>query len=146
MSDTQVAALDHTVQLTNLWLKKLVDQHRFSDRHEAYNALRAVLHALRDQLTVEQAVHLSAQLPMLVRGIYFENWHIGAEKKRMRSIDDFTQQVANHLPPQFPRDPKATSGAVFDLLWQEIDPGLSEKLIDELPEVLRPLWLSVIER
>nr|WP_261318785.1 DUF2267 domain-containing protein [Rhizobium leguminosarum] len=54
MSDTQVAALDHTIQQTNLWLKKLVEEHHFADRHQAYNALRAVLQALRDQLTMNR--------------------------------------------------------------------------------------------
>ncbi|MDQ0133957.1 uncharacterized protein (DUF2267 family) [Neorhizobium galegae] len=53
MSDTQVTALDHTIQQTNLWLKKLVKEHHFADRHQAYDALRAVLQALRDQLTIE---------------------------------------------------------------------------------------------
>ncbi|WP_246621516.1 DUF2267 domain-containing protein [Rhizobium laguerreae] len=80
MSDTQVAALDHTIQQTNLWLKKLVEEHHFADRHHAYNALRAVLQALCDQLTNEQAAHLSAQLPILIRGIYFEGWHLGNAK------------------------------------------------------------------
>jgi uncharacterized protein (DUF2267 family) len=70
MSDTQVPALDHTVQQTNVWLKKLTEEHHLGDRHHAYNALRAVLHVLRDRLTPEQAVHLGAQLPILVRGIY----------------------------------------------------------------------------
>ena len=146
MSDTQIAALDHTVQLTNLWLKTLVEEHHFSDRQEAYNALRAVLQTLRDQLTIEQAVHLSAQLPMLVRGIYFENWHIGAERKRARSVEDFERQVAERLPPFYRRDAKIVSKAVFDLLWREIDPAFSQRLVDELPAVLRPLWLAVSGR
>ena len=68
MSDTQVAALDHTVQQTNVWLKALGEELHIEDRHVAYNALRAVLHVLRDRLTPEQAVHLGAQLPLLVRG------------------------------------------------------------------------------
>lgn len=41
MSDTQVAALDHTVQQANVWLKKLTEDHHLGDRHHAYNALRA---------------------------------------------------------------------------------------------------------
>ncbi|WP_261325062.1 hypothetical protein [Rhizobium leguminosarum] len=40
MSDTQVAALDHTIQQTNLWLKKLVEEHHFADRHQAYSTPR----------------------------------------------------------------------------------------------------------
>jgi uncharacterized protein (DUF2267 family) len=43
-------------------------------RNQSYSALRAVLHALRDRLTVAETAHLSAQLPMLIRGIYFKGW------------------------------------------------------------------------
>ncbi|MBY3153477.1 MULTISPECIES: DUF2267 domain-containing protein [Rhizobium] len=146
MSDTQVAALDHTIQQTNLWLKKLVEEHHFADRHQAYNALRAVLQALRDQLTNEQAAHLSAQLPILIRGIYFEGWHLGNAKSDGRSIEAFAEHVAKHLPPQFPRDPKTTTHAVFDLLWKELDPGLTAKLIDGLPAPLRSLWPAIAGR
>src|SRR5271166_430754 len=76
MSDTQVAALDHTVQQTNVWLKRLGEELHIDDRHVAYSALRAVLHVLRDRLTAEQAVHLGAQLPLLVRGLYYEGWRL----------------------------------------------------------------------
>src|SRR5208337_721677 len=48
MSDTQVAALDHTVQQTNVWLKRLGEELHIDDRHVAYSALRAVLHVLRE--------------------------------------------------------------------------------------------------
>ena len=48
------------------------------DRRSAYRALRSVLHVLRDRLTPEQAVHLGAQLPLLVRGIFYDGWRIAA--------------------------------------------------------------------
>jgi uncharacterized protein (DUF2267 family) len=67
MSDTQVPALDHTVHQTNVWLKKLTEDHHLGDRHHAYNALRAVLHVLRDRLTPEQAVHLGTRLLLMRR-------------------------------------------------------------------------------
>jgi len=37
------------------------EQLHIEDRHDAYGALRSVLHLLRDRLTPEQAVHLGAQ-------------------------------------------------------------------------------------
>ena len=64
MTSTHVPALDSTVGQTNCWLAVLASDLHTDDRHLAYSALRAVLHALRDQLTPEQSAHLSAQLPI----------------------------------------------------------------------------------
>ena len=64
ISTSGVAALDHTVQETKRRLRAVAEQLHFEDRHHAYLALRAVLHALRDRLPPEVAVHLGAQLPM----------------------------------------------------------------------------------
>ena len=140
MNETQVAVLDHTIQVTNVWLKKLVDDHHLSDRPHAYNALRAVLHVLRDRLTPEQAVHLGAQLPTLVRGIYYEGWRLAGKPTNERQPDEFAKRVAAQLPPQFPRDAVSITRAVFDLLGSELDRGETEKVIRELPVPLRALW------
>jgi uncharacterized protein (DUF2267 family) len=139
MSDN-LPVFDHTIQLTNLWLKKLIEEHHLRDRHQAYSALRAVLHALRDRLTPEQAVHFAAQLPILVRGVYYEGWHLTAKPGAGRHLDEFLARVAAGLPPQFPRDPVGVTKAVFDLLWRELDPGETAKIIASLPAALRPLW------
>ena len=93
MSASGVTALDHTVQETNIWLKALVDELHFENRHQAYNALGAVLHALRDRLTLEIAVHLGGQLPTLVRGIYYEGWHIAGKPTKDRSAQEFADHV-----------------------------------------------------
>ena len=78
MSTTGLPVFDTTVQETNLWLKAVMDGLHTDDRHLAYLALRATLHALRDRLGPENAVHLAAQLPMLVRGLYYEGWRLAA--------------------------------------------------------------------
>jgi uncharacterized protein (DUF2267 family) len=140
MSDTQVAALEHSIQQTNIWLKKLAEDQNLGDRHQAYNALRAVLHVLRDRLTPEQAVHLGAQLPIMVRGIYYEGWRIAGKPSRERTPEDFAAEVEGQLPPQFPLDARSATEAVFDLLWQELDPGEIAKIIGTLPVPLRSLW------
>jgi len=44
------------------------------DKRYAYRALRAVMHAIRDRLTVDETAQLAAQLPELIRGIYYEGW------------------------------------------------------------------------
>ena len=72
MSQTGVTAFDSTLQTTNVWLHEIMDRMCWQDKHRAYHGLRAVLHALRDRLPVDQAAALGAQLPMLVRGFYYE--------------------------------------------------------------------------
>src|SRR5436309_348131 len=63
---------DHTVEETHEWLLDVMDELAFRDEHKAQRILRAVLHALRDRLTVNEAVQLAAQFPALLRGFYFE--------------------------------------------------------------------------
>jgi uncharacterized protein (DUF2267 family) len=99
MADTQVAALDHTIQQTNIWLKTLAEQLHIEDRHDAYRGLRSVLHVLRDRLTPEQAVHLGAQLPLLVRGIFYDGWRIAGKPSDERQPVEFATLVAADLPP-----------------------------------------------
>jgi uncharacterized protein (DUF2267 family) len=65
---------DRTLYKTHTWLKEIMEVLGTEDRHRAYMALRAVLHALRDRLTVEEVAQLGAQLPMLIRGLYYEGW------------------------------------------------------------------------
>lgn len=146
MSEHQVAALDHTIQETNVWLKKLAEDHHLGDRQKAYGALRAALHALRDRMTPEQAVHFGAQLPILIRGIYYEGWRLAAKPSGERHLDEFIAHVSANLPPQFPRDPLGVTKAVFDVLWRELDPGEIAKIIDSLPTPLRALWPDAARR
>src|SRR3990172_2959955 len=70
MSTTGLQVFDQTLQLTNIWLKSLMEKQGWTDRHRAYLALRATLHALRDRMNPDEAAHLGAQLPMLVRGVF----------------------------------------------------------------------------
>ncbi|MBU6462223.1 MAG: DUF2267 domain-containing protein [Bradyrhizobium sp.] len=93
MSNTRVTVLDHTIEETNVWLKGVEEELELDDRHQAYNALRAVLHALRDRIPPEAAVKLGAAV---VRG-------------------------------------------VFEVLWEKLDPGEFEKVMNHLPASLRAM-------
>jgi len=145
MKASSVATLEHTVQETNIWLNALAEQLHF-DRHHAYSALRAVLHALRDRLTPEMAVHLGAQLPMLVRGLYYEGWHLAGTPTKDRSAQDFADHVLKQLPPHFPMEPLTVIKGVFKLVWERLDPGETAKIIDHLPLPLRSLWPQIARR
>ena len=139
MTTTGLDVFDHTLQETNLWLKPL-SERLLAKRHDAYLALRAVLHALRDRIGRDNAVHLGAQLPTLIRGIYYEGWTANALGIKERHKEDFLDHVRSELPQNTRLDAEQAVRAVFELIWDKIDPGEVAKLIDLFPAELRNLW------
>src|SRR5689334_2329249 len=97
MTHSNVDAIDHTVQQTNEWLRDIATELGTENHRHAYLALRGSLHAIRDLLTVDESAHLSAQLPMLVRGIYFEEWDPSHGSAHDRSRESFLGHVADAL-------------------------------------------------
>lgn len=141
MSATGLEVFDRTLQTTNIWLKEIMEQMG-PDRQRAYHALRAVLHTLRDRLTVEEAAHLSAQLPLLIRGIYFEGWHPAHKPSRERARDDFLEQVAERLQGIEPMNPETATRTVLEVLERHVDPAETAHVKHMLPKAMRELWPS----
>ena len=137
---------DHTVHEGNLWLRKVAERLHFDDERHAYSALRASLHALRDRLSPENAVHLAAQMPMVVRGLFFEGWKMSQTPSKEDSVDAFCAHLAGYLPPKFPMDAKTVATGVFEVLWTELDVGEITKVVDRMPAALKSLWPAVARR
>ena len=114
--------------------------HLGPDRQRAYHALRAVLTPLRDRLTVEAAAHLSAQLPLLIRGIYFEGWHPAHKPTKERSKEEFLGQIAARLQGVEPINPETAARAVLEVLERNIDPAEAAQVRHMLPKALQELW------
>jgi uncharacterized protein (DUF2267 family) len=139
MSTTGLEVFDDTIHKTNTWLKE-ISQNLVADRRAAYQALRAVLHALRDRLTVEEAAHLGDQLPLLVRGIYFEAWHPAGKPEKIRSRHEFLARISMHFATTRPMNPEDAARAVFQVLAHHLDRGEIRHVILGLPEEIRALW------
>jgi uncharacterized protein (DUF2267 family) len=103
-------------------------------------ALRAVLHALRDRLPLHEAVHLGAQLPMLVRGFYYEGWKPSATPVKIRTLQEFYELVRQNFTADRDVNPMRLTEAVMALLSANISAGELEKLRAIFPEELRVLW------
>ncbi|HKI35935.1 MAG TPA: DUF2267 domain-containing protein [Gemmataceae bacterium] len=138
MSQTGIAAFDSTLQTTNVWLNEILDRMGWIDRHRAYHALRVVLHALRDRLTVEGATALAAQLPLLVRGIYYDGWHPADKPVKERKKEEFLAHVAQAFRDD-PVDPEEVTRAVFGVLTRHVSGGEVAHLERLLPHEIRSL-------
>ena len=93
MSGSEVKSFETTLQTTHIWLDEIMRDLGWNDRHRAYHALRAVLHTLRNRLPVDEVAHLAAQLPMLVRGFFYEGWRPGAGVVKERRREQFVAHV-----------------------------------------------------
>jgi len=140
MSQTGISAFDSTLQTTHVWLNDLRDRLAWDDRQRAYHALRVVLHALRDRLSVEQAAALGAQLPMLIRGCYYEGWHPANKPLRERRREDFLAHIAAAFREDPGIDPEEVARGVFQVIAKHVTPGEIHHVKIALPSEIRSLW------
>jgi uncharacterized protein (DUF2267 family) len=140
MSATGLDVFDTTVQKTNSWLNDLMRLLGFPDKHMAYLALRTTLHALRDRLTVEEVAQLGAQLPMLIRGFYYEGWDPTAKPLRVRHREQFLDRIGQQFRGDDCVDPERIARAVFTLVEHRVTEGEIEDVKHLLPAQIRDLW------
>jgi uncharacterized protein (DUF2267 family) len=138
MSTTGLEVFDKTLHLTNVWLNEIMAALGTDRRTDAWHALRAVLTSLRDRLPPEEAAHLSAQLPLFVRGIFFEGWRPGAFQ-RIHTRDEFLARVRAQLAGQAPLDAELACRAVFATLHAHVTAGELADVRDVLPGELKSL-------
>ncbi|MBM0169176.1 DUF2267 domain-containing protein [Altererythrobacter sp. C41] len=143
MSANGLEVFDKTLQTTNIWLDQIMERLG-PDRQVAWKALSTVLHKLRDRLPVEEAAHLGAQLPLLVRGVYYDQYQPARQPIRCNR-EEFVAEVTEWLADTRPVDPEEAIRAVFDVLSRNIDTGQVEKVKAILPETIRDLWRSAEE-
>ena len=141
MSD--LSLFDTTLEKTNLWIREVMTELGWKDRHRAYLALRGVLHALRDRLQADEAVHLGAQLPMLVRGFYYEGWKPSSTPKKERHREQFLEHVREAFPRDEEIDSERVARAVFAVLARRVTEGEIGDVKGMMPEEVRGLWPEV---
>ncbi|MFP4125683.1 MAG: DUF2267 domain-containing protein [Alphaproteobacteria bacterium] len=140
MATTDPALFARTVQETERWLDRLIDESDLATRSDAYGALRAVLHQLRDRLAPTEAAHLAAQLPTLVRGIYYEGWNPARAPQKIRDWPSFKAAVEAAWPAAARHDIDRAIRAVFAVLDAHVTQGELDDVRAELPPDIVAHW------
>ena len=130
-----------TTEKTAQWVESVAHTMGSTDMERSYHILRSVLHAVRDRLPPNEAVHLGAQMPMLVRGFYYEGWHPANKPERYRHKDEFLAHIARDVPSLDATQRERAVSAVFHLLDEEISGGEVEQVRHALPAEIREIWL-----
>jgi len=142
MSVKSIGNFEHAVHLANGWIRDLAENPEVGSEAQAYVLLRTGLHTIRDRLRVDEVANLSAQLPMLVRGFFFEGWKPPVEEPAGgESRHHLLQEVADRLDGLSEVHPEDALFLVYTLLWQKLSPGEMKYVDRALPyDLLFPWW------
>jgi uncharacterized protein (DUF2267 family) len=136
---TGIQALDTAAKTTEEWISALMARLGWQDQEKVYLALLAALHALRDSLPRDEAGYLGVQLPVLLRGLYFEGAsHIPRAKTRSAFLERIQEGV--HRDPGI--DAEQVAHAVFSLLANRLPMGEIDDAKAATPQALRMFWPS----
>ena len=145
MSATGLDVFDKTVQTTNIWLNEIMEAIG-PDRRVAWKVLSVVLHKLRDRVPVELAAHLGAELPLLVRGVYYDQFEPAKQPTACRNFQEFADEVAEWLGDTRPVNVRDAVRAVFATLSRHIPAGQIQKIQNALPSDIQAFWRTAEER
>ena len=133
--------LDAAVHATEDWVDELMRRLGWRDREHVYRALLVTLHALRDVLARDEAVFLGAQLPALLRGLYYEGWHPGA-RQATKSRSAFLERIHDGLHRDPGVDAEQVARCLFSMLAARLPAAELEDAKAATPRELHNLWPS----
>lgn len=138
MTATGIRTFDHSLSTTKEWLKEVKGELSLADQEQAFEAARAVLHTLRDRLTIDESTDFAAQLPLLLQGLYYHEWTVRDKPVKMRSREEFLQAVADRLMGKYP--PEDAVKAVFKVIERHVTEGEVNDVKSNLPDEIKTLW------
>ena len=145
MSATGLEVFYKTLETTHIWLNEICDDLG-PDKQVAWKVLSIVLHKLRDRLPIGLAAHLGAQLPLLVRGVYYDQFEPGKLPTECNNREEFVAEVAEWLSDIRPVDPDQAVRTVFKVLSRHVSEGQINHVKEALPRSLRQSWDTAEQR
>lgn len=142
MTTSHLDIIDRSAEKAHVWINDLADVLGTEDHQYAYRVLRSFLHALRDHLPVGEAAALAAQLPVFVRGVFYEGWDPSRTPEHARDLDSFLRNIAAEAHLTGETEASIAAVAANRVLSRHISPGEARSVLNVLPEHLRALLSS----
>lgn len=154
-SDLQKKEIDRSTQKTvklekyamdaYQWVDEVAVLMKVDDRKDlAWKALRSVLHVLRDRLIPEEVFQLSAQLPMLIRGLLFEGYYY-SDKPEKFDVDELKNRISEVSDPVTDISSEVVFKSVLCVLYDHISEGELQDIYGNMPKDIQQLWDRSLE-
>jgi uncharacterized protein (DUF2267 family) len=140
VSATGVSSLDHSIEKANAWLAEVGREFETEDRPFAYRVTRAWMHSLRDRLPVSVAAHLAAQLPELLRGVFYDGWspsHMPDKYDDEEYMRRFARDANIHNT-----EVKRAASLVTKVMRNHVSAGAIDEAMGALPADIRKIAAS----
>jgi uncharacterized protein (DUF2267 family) len=139
MTTHHVDVIDRSVEQAHVWVNDVADEFGTEDHQLAYRILRAFLHAVRDRITVEESAQLAAQLPTLIRGIYYEGWRPSTTPLRYHDRETFLRKIADEALLAGSTEASYAVTAAAAVLRRHVSEGEVADVLAILPAEIRQL-------
>ena len=113
------------------------------DREEAKRGTAAVLHALRDRLTPDEADQVAAQLPGPLKAVWSEGEPAERTPRKM-DREQFYERVREDVGLITAQEARWLTLAVFAALKGSLSPGEVEDVMAQLPKDLKEVWVEAV--
>lgn len=140
MTAQGLEVIDHSVHLTHEWINELAGRLDWSSKRSALRLMRVTLHRVRDHLLVDEMAQMSAQLPVMIRGFFFEGWVPKNTPIKERRGEDFVAFVGHQMGDTAEYRGRDDIKCVFDLLNARVSRGEVADIRASLPQDLRDIW------
>ena len=140
MSAQGLEIIDHASQTTHEWVSELAGRLDWTSKRSALRLLRVTLHQIRDRLMVDELAQFSAQLPLLIRGMFFEGWVPKRTPLKDRSGETFIKSIESQFAGADEYRGSEDISYVFLLLNAHLSEGEIEDVRASLPADIKGFW------
>lgn len=134
-----VTVFARTTHKSQIWINEMQEELKWLNGDSLYHLLKAVLQSLRDQMNVHEAAHFSAQLPLILRGAFFEGWNPHTQQLSGVTKEDFLEAVKGRLShaglPQF--ELEAGVLTTLNVIKKHISAGEMDDLVSQVEPSLK---------
>jgi uncharacterized protein (DUF2267 family) len=140
MGSHGLSVIEHNVQVTHEWVTELTERLDWTSHSDALRLMRSTLCALRDHLSVNETAHLAAQLPLLIRGMFYEGWVPARVPVQGRLLSDFVGRIEEQAGHMLAYRGKEDIRTVLKLLNARISEGEIADVKAAVPHAIRDFW------